>query len=99
MAKSNKSNSQKGRLVSNTDELIKIKNQIIDELEKDLDDAYKNEEAMLKELNLNLDRILFHCNSVKETTGAVTIDDITYCTILVRRVMDHKFAYKPQEEF
>ncbi len=62
------------------------------------DQAHKNEEAMLKELNTNLDRILFHCHSVQENTGNVTIDDITYCTILVRRVMENKFAYKPKQE-
>lgn len=62
------------------------------------DQAHKNEEAMLKELNTNLDRILFHCHSVKENTGSVTIDDITYCTILVRRVMENKFGYKPKQE-
>lgn len=62
------------------------------------DQAHKNEEEMLKELNSNLDRILFHCHSVKENTGSVTIDDITYCTILVRRVMENKFAYKTKQE-
>jgi hypothetical protein len=80
-------------------ESVRTKDQIIAALEKDLDDAYKNEEAMLKELNTNLDRIIFHCHSVKENTGNITIDDITYCTILVRRVMENKFAYKPKEEF
>jgi hypothetical protein len=62
------------------------------------DQAHKNEEAILKELNTNLDRILFHCHSVQENTGNVTIDDITYCTILVRRVMENRFAYKPKQE-
>lgn len=80
------------------EEPIRTKDQIIAALEKDLDDAYKNEEAMLKELNTNLDRILFHCHSVQENTGNVTIDDITYCTILVRRVMENKFGYKPKQE-
>jgi hypothetical protein len=78
---------------------IRTKDQIIAALEKDLDDAYKNEEAMLKELNLNLDRAVFHCVKVEETSGSITLDDVTYCLHLIKRVMHHQFAYKPQEEF
>lgn len=77
---------------------IRTKDQIIAALEKDLDDAYKNEEAMLKELNLNLDRAVFHCVKVEETSGSITLDDVTYCLHLIKRVMHHQFAYKPQEE-
>ena len=62
------------------------------------DKAHRNEEEILKELSLNLDRILFHCHSVKENAGNVTIDDVTYCLSLTRRVMDEKFAYKPKLE-
>ena len=62
------------------------------------DQAHKNEEAMLKELDSNLDRAAFHCSKVAETTGSITIDDVTYCLDLVKRVMHHQFAYKPKQE-
>lgn len=97
MAKTN-SKVPKGKLVVNVEELIKIKSQIIADLEKDLDDAYKNEEEMLRELNSNLDRTAFHCIKVAETTGSITIDDVTYCLDLVKRVMHNKFGYKPKHE-
>jgi len=62
------------------------------------DQAHKNEEAMLKELNSNLDRTAFHCIKVAETTGSITIDDVAYCLDLIKRVMHHQFAYKPKQE-
>jgi len=62
------------------------------------DQAHKNEEAMLKELDSNLDRTAFHCIKVAETTGSITIDDVAYCLDLVKRVMHHQFAYKPKQE-
>ena len=62
------------------------------------DQAHKNEEAMLKELNSNLDRAAFHCIKVAETTGSITIDDVAYCLDLIKRVMHNKFAYKPKQE-
>lgn len=80
------------------EEPIRTKDQIIAALEKDLDDAYKNEEVMLKELNLNLDRAVFHCVKVEETSGSITLDDVTYCLHLIKRVMHHQFGYKPKQE-
>jgi len=62
------------------------------------DQAHKNEEAMLKELDSNLDRAAFHCIKVAETTGSITIDDVAYCLDLIKRVMHHQFAYKPKQE-
>lgn len=62
------------------------------------DQAHKNEEAMLKELNSNLDRAAFHCIKVAETTGSITVDDVAYCLDLIKRVMHNKFAYKPKQE-
>jgi hypothetical protein len=62
------------------------------------DQAHKNEEAMLKELDSNLDRTAFHCIKVAETTGSITIDDVAYCLDLIKRVMHNKFAYKPKQE-
>jgi hypothetical protein len=62
------------------------------------DQAHKNEEAMLKELDSNLDRAAFHCSKVAETTGSITVDDVAYCLDLIKRVMHHQFAYKPKQE-
>lgn len=62
------------------------------------DQAHKNEEAMLKELDSNLDRTAYHCIRVAETTGSITIDDVAYCLDLIKRVMHNKFAYKPKQE-
>lgn len=62
------------------------------------DQAHKNEEAMLKELNSSLNRATFHCIRVEETSGSITMDDVAYCMQLIQRVMDHKFAYKPKQE-
>ena len=62
------------------------------------DQAHKNEEAMLKELDSNLDRTAYHCIRVAETTGSITVDDVAYCLDLIKRVMHHQFAYKPKQE-
>jgi hypothetical protein len=87
------------------DEAIASLNKMCDVLREDkeywfeiADQAHKNEEAMLKELNSNLDRAAYHCIKVAETTGSITIDDVAYCLDLIKRVMHHQFAYKPKQE-
>ena len=76
--------------------IIAVKDEIIADLEAKLDEAYKDEEAMIAEINKNVEMIKYHCSRVKVEAGSVTSEDIEYSVNLLQRIIKHKFEYKPQ---
>jgi exopolyphosphatase/pppGpp-phosphohydrolase len=75
---------------------IAAKNESIADLENRLDEAFKEQEAILNELKINLSTITFHCNHVHHNAGSITKEDVNYCTSLLKRIMKHKFESKPE---
>jgi hypothetical protein len=76
--------------------VIKLKNETIEDLEKKLDEAYKDEEEMLAGIKKHAEMIKYHCARVQDETGSLTAEDIDYSISLLLRIMKHKFEYKPQ---
>jgi hypothetical protein len=75
---------------------LEVKDVIIADLEKRLDDAFKEQEDMLKELDKSIYSTIHHCSQVECSTGKLTLHDVDYCIDLIKRIMKHKFEYKPQ---
>ena len=75
---------------------LEVKDVIIADLEKKLDEAYKDEEAMLAGIKQHAQMIKYHCSRVQDETGSLTAEDIDYSISLLLRIMKHKFEYKPQ---
>lgn len=73
------------------------KDVIIDNLEVMLDNAYKEQEDMLKELDKCIYSTIHHCSQVECNTGKLTLHDVDYCIDLIKRIMKHKFD-SPTEE-
>lgn len=70
----------------------------IQDLEKRLDLAYKEQERMLKELDKCIYATIHHCVEVESNTGKIILHDVDYCVDLIRRVLKNKFEYKPKTE-
>jgi len=75
---------------------LEIKDLHIADLEKWLDDAFKKQENMFKELDRSIYSTIHHCSEVECSTGKLTLHDVDYCVDLIKRIMKHKFEYKPQ---
>jgi hypothetical protein len=75
---------------------LEVKDVIIADLEKKLDEAYKDEEEMLAGIKKHAEMIKYHCARVQDETGSLTAEDIDYSISLLLRIMKHKFEYKPQ---
>lgn len=73
---------------------IAAKNESIEYLENKLDEAYREQEAILNELKINLSTITLHCNHVHHNAGSITKEDVNYCISLLKRIMEHKFESK-----
>lgn len=73
---------------------LEVKDITIVDLEKRLDDAFKEQENMLKELDKSIYSTIHHCSQVECSTGKLTLHDVDYCVDLIKRIMKHKFEYK-----
>jgi len=69
----------------------KLKDEAIADLETRLDQAYKEQEEMLKELDKCIYSTIHHCSQVESNTGKITLHDVNYCVDLIKRIMKHKF--------
>jgi hypothetical protein len=49
-----------------------------------------------KELDKSIYSTIHHCSQVECSTGKLTLHDVDYCIDLIKRIMKHKFEYKPQ---
>jgi ribosome-binding ATPase YchF (GTP1/OBG family) len=65
-------------------------------LENKLDEAYKEQEDMLAEVNKWVFQVIHHCAEVESKTGRITLHDVDYCVDLIKRIMKHKFESKPE---
>ncbi len=74
----------------------KLKDEVIADLETRLDEAYKEQEDMLKEVDKWVFQVIHHCAEVESKTGRITLHDVDYCVDLIKRIMKHKFESKPE---
>jgi hypothetical protein len=70
----------------------KLKDEVIADLETKLDEAYKEQEDMIAEVNKWVFQVIHHCAEVESKTGRITLHDVDYCVDLIRRIMKHKFV-------
>lgn len=75
---------------------IAAKNESIEYLENKLDEAYREQEDMLAEVNKWVFQVIHHCAEVESKTGRITLHDVDYCVDLIKRIMKHKFESKPE---
>jgi ribosome-binding ATPase YchF (GTP1/OBG family) len=75
---------------------IIAKDESIVYLENKLDEAYKEQEDMLAEVNKWVFQVIHHCAEVESKTGRITLHDVDYCVDLIKRIMKHKFESKPE---
>jgi hypothetical protein len=80
----------------NAERAIIAKNESIVYLENKLDEAYKEQEDMLAEVNKWVFQVIHHCSEVESKTGRITLHDVDYCADLIKRIMKHKFESKPE---
>lgn len=73
---------------------LAVKDMIISDLEIRLDNSFKEQEDMLKELDRSIYSTIHHCSQVECSTGKLTLHDVNYCVDLIKRIMKHKFEYK-----
>jgi CRISPR/Cas system CMR subunit Cmr6 (Cas7 group RAMP superfamily) len=76
--------------------VIAEKDESIKDLENRLDEAYKEQEQMLKEVDKWVFKVIHHCAEVQSKTGRITLHDVDYCIDLIKRIMKHKFESKPE---
>jgi predicted phage-related endonuclease len=74
----------------------KLKDEVIADLETRLDEAYKEQEDMIKEVDKWVFQVIHHCAEVESKTGRITLHDVDYCVDLIKRIMKHKFESKPE---
>jgi ribosome-binding ATPase YchF (GTP1/OBG family) len=72
--------------------VITARNECIADLETKLDEAYVEQEQMIKELDKWIFQVIHHCAEVESNTGRITLHDVDYCVDLIRRIMKHKFV-------
>ena len=77
---------------------ISLKNEDIADLLIKLDNAYKEQEAMLKKLDECIYDTIHHCSKIEMSTGEITLHDVDYCVDIIRRTLHNKFGNKPTEE-
>ena len=72
--------------------VITARNESIADLETKLDEAYVEQEQMIKEIDKWIFQVIHHCAEVESNTGRITLHDVDYCVDLIRRIMKHKFV-------
>jgi hypothetical protein len=70
----------------------KLKDEFIADLETKLDEAYKEQEDMIAEVNKWVFQVIHHCAEVESKTGRIKLHDVDYCVDLIKRIMKHKFV-------
>ena len=70
---------------------LKVKDEVIADLETKLDEAYKDQEDMFKELEKCIYLTIHHCSEVESNTGKLTLHDVDYCVDLIKRTIKYKF--------
>ena len=78
----------------NAERALIAKDESIVYLENKLDEAYKEQEDMLAEVNKWVFQVIHHCAEVESKTGRITLHDVDYCVDLIKRIMKHKFESK-----
>lgn len=72
--------------------VITARNETIADLETKLDEAYVEQEQMIKEIDKWIFQVIHHCAEVESNTGKITLNDVDYCVDLIRRIMKYKFV-------
>jgi superoxide dismutase len=76
--------------------VITARNEAIADLETKLDEAYVEQEQMIKEIDKWIFQVMHHCAEVESNTGRITLHDVDYCVDLIKRIMKHKFESKSE---
>jgi hypothetical protein len=71
---------------------LKVKDETIADLETKLDEAYKEQEDMIAEVNKWVFQVIHHCAEVESKTGKITLHDVDYCADLIKRILKYKFV-------
>lgn len=77
--------------LENAKRVIAERNEIIAGLETMLDEAYKEQEAMLKDIDKFIFNIIHHCAEVDSKAGKITLRDVDYSVNLLKRILEHKY--------
>jgi hypothetical protein len=77
--------------------VIEIKDELITELERNITDAYKEQQQIINEIEDSLGAMLFHCDKVEKNTGKLSVDDVHYCVNLLTRTISHKFKSSSED--
>jgi hypothetical protein len=80
----------------NAERALIAKDESIVYLENKLDEAYKEQEDMLNEVNKWVFQVIHHCAEVESKTGRITLHDVDYCVDLIKRIMKYKFESKSE---
>lgn len=78
------------------EDILRIKDEVIEDLEAKLDGAFREQEQMLKELKRWTDAFPYAFRQLEEHAGEITSEDVTYHVKLISKIMEHKFGYKPK---
>ena len=76
--------------------VITTRNETIADLEIKLDEAYLEQEQMIKEIDKWIFQVIHHCAEVESNTGRITLHDVDYCADLIKRIMKYKFESKSE---
>jgi tRNA U34 5-carboxymethylaminomethyl modifying GTPase MnmE/TrmE len=68
---------------------------VVDDFESMLDEAYKEQTAMLNTLYTQLNYAYEHLANIEYHAGMLTIEDVRNSFDIIQRIMHNKFAHKP----
>jgi len=83
-------------LLNAQEEYEKMHAKIVHEFENELDEAYKQHEHMLAVAFGQLGYTQEHLANIEYHAGSLTMEDVAASLSVVKRILHHKFAYKPQ---
>ena len=69
---------------------------VVNNLNTELDEAYKQHEYMLSVAYAQLNYAQEHLANIEYHAGSMTMEDVAASLSVVKRILHHKFAYKPQ---
>jgi hypothetical protein len=68
----------------------------IGRLQDKLDEAYKQQEAMIAEVKKWIDLFPRAFTQLEFEAGEITLDDVTYHANLIYKILKHKYGHKPK---
>jgi hypothetical protein len=69
---------------------------VVNSLNTELDEAYKQHEYMLSVAYTQLNYAQEHLANIEYHAGSMTIEDVAASINVIKRILHNKFGYKPQ---